>query len=406
MNVRERLAGVDRRLIIAERCTLNKKVDETANITIIIPTKNAGAEFRDTLDAIRRQTREPEVLVVDSGSSDGTVELARQFGARTISIPPESFNHGETRNLGIREGTGRFCVMLVQDAVPVGETWLENLIAPFSDERVVGVTGRHTPRPESDLVGRWQVEFRNSFLGDKLRVQEMDSWENFLTLSLEERLRLVSFDNVCSALRRDFWEKCPFQPLPFAEDLDWGVRAMAAGYKLVYNPSIRVLHSHTRPAAYHLRRSYVSGRVVPKLLHVPPSYTGVQNDDELFALLGFLCGEVRTILNEQVTDWRKFSTSSAAEPRLWESLLLAAGLRPAPPSYKLNAVRGSFYFMLEHLDGSREKSHDPVALESVITQALGEAAGSFAASYYNWCEVHGVVSEGMQRLDQALSKGV
>jgi rhamnosyltransferase len=381
-------------------------VDETAKITIIIPTKNAGPEFRDTLDAIRKQTRESEVLVVDSGSSDGTVELARQFGARTISIPPESFNHGETRNLGIRQGSGRFCVMLVQDAVPVGDTWLENLIAPFSDERVVGVTGRHTPRPESDLVGRWQVEFRNYFLGNELRVQQMDSWENFLTLDFQERLRLVSFDNVCSALRRDFWEKCPFQPLPFAEDLDWGVRAMAAGYRLVYNPAIRVVHSHTRPAAYHLRRSYVSGRVVPKLLHIAPAHTGVRNDEELFALLGFLCGEVRTMLTERVTDWRKFSTSSTAEPRLWESLLLAAGLRPAPPSYKLNAVRGSFYYMLEHLEGSREKFCDGEGLNSVITQALGEVAGSFAASYYNWCEAQGVVSEGMQRLDKTLSKGV
>ena len=103
----------------------------TATISIIIPTKNAGLEFRKTLEAIRGQTREAEVVVVDSGSSDGTVDLARQFRARTISIPPESFNHGETRNFGIRNSTGQFCVMLVQDAIPVGETWLEELISPF-----------------------------------------------------------------------------------------------------------------------------------------------------------------------------------------------------------------------------------------------------------------------------------
>jgi hypothetical protein len=71
-------------------------------------------------------------------------------------------------------------------------------------------------RPDSDLVGRWQVEYQNEFLGEKMLVQHMESWDTFLTLSFQERLRLVSFDNVCSALRRDFWGKCPFHALTFA----------------------------------------------------------------------------------------------------------------------------------------------------------------------------------------------
>jgi rhamnosyltransferase len=381
-------------------------VTDNAKITIIIPTRDAGAEFRDTLTAIRKQTRASEVVVVDSGSSDHTLDLARQFGARTISIAPESFNHGETRNLGIRHATGDVCVMLVQDAVPIGETWLATLMSRFSDERVVGVTGRHVPRPESDLVGRWQVEYRNDFLGDKIRIQEMESWDAFLALSFEERLRLVSFDNVCSALRRDVWEKYPFQALPFAEDLDWGVRAMAAGYRLIYDPSVRVIHSHTRSPAYHLRRSYISGRVVPKLLHVPPSHPGIGDEEELFALIGFLCGEVRTMLMEHVTDWKGFSTSCTAESSVWDSFLSAAGVRKPPPSYKLNPVRGSFYYILERLDEMREKHGEGRDLSAVVVHALGEAVGSFAASYYNWCDANGVVSEAMRHLDRTLSQGV
>jgi glycosyltransferase involved in cell wall biosynthesis len=381
-------------------------VADTATISIIIPTKNAGAEFRDTLAAIRKQTRASEILVVDSGSSDGTLDLACQFGARTISIAPETFNHGETRNLGIRHGTGQICVMLVQDAVPVGETWLETLIAPFSDEQVVGVTGRHIPRPDSDLLGRWQVEYQNEFLGDKIRIQRMESWDEFLGLSFEERLRLVSFDNVCSALRRDFWETCPFRPLPFAEDLDWGVRSLTAGRRLVYDPSIRVVHSHTRPAAYHMRRSYVSGRVVPKLLHLPPVNPGLRNDEELFALLGFLCGEVQAMVKEHVTDWKTFSVSCQPESRLWNSLSFAVGRRQPPPSYKSNPVRASFYHILESLETMREKNAGDLPLASVFASALGEAVGSFAASYYNWCDEQGVLSEGMKRLDKALAQGV
>jgi rhamnosyltransferase len=374
----------------------------TATISITIPTKNAGPEFRNTLAAIRRQTRESEVVVVDSGSSDGTPDVAREYGAQTISIPPESFNHGETRNFGIRQSTGQFCVMLVQDAIPVGETWLEELISPFSDMRVVGVTVAQVPRPDSDPVGRWQVEYRKRFLGEEKRVQELENWAHFTSLSFQERLRLVSFDNVCSALRREFWEHSPFQRLPFAEDLDWGVRAIAAGKRIVYNPSTAVIHSHSRPAAYHMRRSYLSGRIVPKLLRVAPPDVGVRNDAEFLGVLGSMCGEVRTMLTTQITDWREFCKSCIAEPGVWKSLLIGTGLRPPPPDYKLNPMRFDFYFVLEQLSGLAGTPD----WNSVVVQALGEIAGAFAASYYNWCEQRGSVSSGMRCLDRRLSKGV
>jgi len=374
----------------------------TATISIIIPTKNAGPEFRKTLEAIRGQTRESEVVVVDSGSSDGTLDLARQFRAQTISIPPESFNHGETRNFGIRNSTGRFCVMLVQDAVPVGETWLEEMLSPFSDARVVGVTGAQIPRPDSDPVGRWQVEYRRRFLGEEMRVQELESWEHFTSLGFQGRLRLASFDNVCSALRRESWEQNPFQRIPFAEDLDWGVRAIAAGKRIVYNPSARVIHSHSRSAAYHMQRSYISGRIVPKLLHLEPCAVGVRNDREFLAVLGAMCGEVQAMLSEPITDWPARRKSCIVEPGLWKSFLFATGLRPPPLGYKVSSIRGDFYFVLEELSGFAGMP----SWNSVIVQALGEAAGAFAASYYNWCEARGTISRNMRRLDWKLTKGV
>ena len=374
----------------------------TATISIIIPTKNAGPEFRDTLEAIRRQTRESEVVVVDSGSSDDTLDLARKFRAQTLSIPPESFNHGETRNLGIRHSTGQFCVMLVQDAIPLGETWLEEMISPFTDARVVGVTGVQVPRPDSDPLGRWQVEYRRRFLGEELRVQELESWEHFTSLGFQERLRLASFDNVCSALRRESWEQSPFQRISFAEDLDWGVRAIAAGKRIVYNPSARVIHSHSRPAAYRMRRSYISGRIVPKLLHLEPYAVGARNDGEFLAVLGAMCGEVQAMLTGQSFDRYGHVQSRIVQPSLWTSFLYATGLRHPPLGYNASSIRCDFAFILEELAAFAAMP----CWSSVIVQALGEAAGTFAASYYNWCEAHGPVSAGMRRLDRALSSGV
>jgi glycosyltransferase involved in cell wall biosynthesis len=377
----------------------------TATVSIVIPTKNAGSGFRATLESIRSQTLNSELVVVDSGSCDGTLDLGRQFGAQTISIPAGSFNHGETRNLGVRRATGQFCVMLVQDAVPVGETWLEHLISPFCDERVVGVSARQMPAPNADPVARWDVEYRNRFLGDVVRVEELESWDHFLSLTFEERLRVASCDNVCSAMRRDFWERCPFRILPFGEDLDWGVRALAAGYRLVYNPSVRVIHSHSRPATYHLRRSYISGKVVPKILHLPPVHTAARNDSEFLALLGFLAGEMQHLAAGGSSDWRAFCRSCGVKASLWDSFLMSIRLRPPRPSPKLNAIRTNLHFLLEQVADFQSSDGVPNR-NTILAQVFAKVVGDFAASYYNWCEVRGVLSEGMRRLDDSLSKGV
>lgn len=374
-----------------------------ATVSVVIPTKNAGAGFRETLEAIRNQKMQSEIVVVDSGSSDGTVEMARQFHANVITIAPESFNHGETRNLGIRHATGSFCVMMVQDALPVGIDWLGSLVEPFSDRRVAGVTVRQTPRGDSDPVGRWQVEYRNQFLGESVLVQELDNWEHFLHLDFQERLRLASFDNVCSAIRREFWEISPFQAVAFAEDLDWGVRALAARRSLVYNPAVSVIHSHNRPAAYHLRRSYISGRVVPKILHLQPRDPGIRDDEEFLELLGSVYGEVYTIINEGVCDWRDFGRTSCTDRGFWSDFLTSAGLRPCPPH---NHVRDTFYFVVEQLEGVCRRSQRPAPTSYIAVHALAQSIGNFAAEYYNWCEAKNSLSQSMRHLDQALSTGV
>ena len=374
-------------------------------VSVVIPTKNAGTGFNETMAALRKQPHPLEIVVVDSGSSDGTLDVAREHGARIVSIPPESFNHGETRNLGIRQTKGQFCIMLVQDAVPLGKSWLEEMLAPFADETVVGVTARQVPRPDSDSMARWQCDHRSRFLGAEARLQEAEVWENFLTLDFQERLRLASFDNSFSILRRSFWEQSPFRGLSFAEDLDWGVRAIAAGRRLVYQPSVCVLHSHTRPAVYHLRRSYISGRAVPKILHLPPEQPAARNDQEFLGLIGFLCGEARALLSES-GDWTQFFRCYDAVPGPVESLLAAAG-RPANwPGYRHNAARESFYSILDQLLGSDFASVPRKEAGAIVVKALAESVGAYAAMYHNWCEARHCDSDGMRRLAAALSIGV
>ncbi|HYM08626.1 MAG TPA: glycosyltransferase [Terriglobales bacterium] len=377
--------------------------------SIVIPTKNAGEGFRDVLEAIGRQKVPPaEVLVVDSGSSDNTPELARQYGARTISICPSAFNHGETRNLGLRETSSDFCVLLVQDAVPCHRDWLKNLVAPFADERVVGVSAKQEPRADADPFGRLEVEWGNRLMGEAVLVSEVRKWNDFLALNLDERVKLAWFNNVCSAVRRSFWEKHPFRSVPFAEDLDWSVRALAAGRRIAYNPTARVIHSHSRSAVYNLNRQYVGHRIVPKLVQCPFAEARVYTDEEFLRQIGHLCGEVEFMLRAELPGFPRrglLRNTALAAQEMWQSLLAAMGLRPPRLDVRQTALGQHFYGLLDEIQRA-EPACDSALRVHILVQALARSVGVFTASYYNWCEAHGAVSPQMRLLDQALSEGV
>src|SRR5262245_26582284 len=110
-------------------------------VSIVMPTRNGAATLPSLLDSLaRQQTNFPfETIAVDSSSSDNTVELLRDRVDQLIEIPHESFDHGLTRNLGIEHARGELIVLLVQDAEPVGDSWLSALIAPLlADPCVAG----------------------------------------------------------------------------------------------------------------------------------------------------------------------------------------------------------------------------------------------------------------------------
>lgn len=235
-------------------------------VSIVIPTRNAGEGFRDVLEAIRAQEPagpEVEIVLVDSGSTDGTRELGRQSGARVITIPGQEFNHGETRNVGIRHSRGSLIGCLVQDARPANRTWLAPLVAALEgDARVAGAYSRQLPWPEDDPLTRFLVSQWHQVQGAQRVCQALATPGTLADLPIAERRRVCTFDNVSSLLRREVWEQHPFRPVPFAEDLDWALRAVQAGLSLVYEPDSQVYHSHVRPFLYNMRRQYVDERVV------------------------------------------------------------------------------------------------------------------------------------------------
>ncbi|MDP9486373.1 MAG: glycosyltransferase family 2 protein [Actinomycetota bacterium] len=250
--------------------------------SVVVLTYNAGPAFEGLLESLIAQETDfdYEVLVVDSGSTDGTAELARRYGVGVHRIPQTAFDHGMTRNTGISLSRGEYVALIVQDAVPLDRWWLAAMVENLDrDGLVAGVYGRQIPRPESGaltraLVSGWPTaahERREQFVGTPGLYREMPP---------RERRLLATFDNVSSCLRRSVWEQIPFEQTSFGEDLRWGARVIEAGYKLVYEPRSAVLHSHERGGLYDLRRNYVDQLVLLDLFElelVPSSWRLVLN---------------------------------------------------------------------------------------------------------------------------------
>lgn len=238
--------------------------------SVVILTRNAGPGFLDLLDRlVAQQTNfRFEIVVVDSGSTDGTVELAESYGATVHRTSVAEFNHGATRNLGVSRSRGEYVALLVQDALPLDEQWLQAMVENFEREPLVaGVYSRQMPRPENSPLARVLVESWPTASPER-REQFADSPELYRKMLPEERRTLAAFDNVSSCLRRSVWEDIPFDHTRFGEDLRWGKRITEAGYKIVYEPRSTVLHAHERGTVYDLRRYYVDARLLLELFGI------------------------------------------------------------------------------------------------------------------------------------------
>jgi glycosyltransferase involved in cell wall biosynthesis len=221
-------------------------------ISVLIPVKNGGAELERCLQAIARQDVDDdvEVIVVDSGSSDGSRDIARAHGARVEEIKPSEFGHGRTRNLAARLAGGEILVFTSQDAVAANDAWLRRLVAPLADPDVGGVYGRQLPHDEATPPERYFLEF---LYGPTPRVQRIDDLEQ---LTYERTL----FSNVNSAMRRSTWAEHPFEDdVVMSEDQEWSRRVLLAGFAIVYAPEAAVRHSHAYSLRAAFRRFFDSG---------------------------------------------------------------------------------------------------------------------------------------------------
>lgn len=238
-------------------------------VSIVILTKNAAAYLPETLPAIFSQQVdfEYEVLAVDSGSQDGSLELLKRYPVRVVQIPPESFNHGETRNLGARSTSpdSQFIIFLSHDALPANSQWLQCLVSPLlNDAQVAGAFSRHIPRPgASASVVRQLVQLTQSG-GSQRLVKEMPETEEEFQA---KKFFYVFFSNTSSILRKTTWEKLPFPKADFAEDAIWAEQVLRAGYKIVFEPESVIIHSHNYKLVEQFRQNVDHAYAMNQLFH-------------------------------------------------------------------------------------------------------------------------------------------
>jgi glycosyltransferase involved in cell wall biosynthesis len=216
----------------------------TPEFSVIIPVKDGARYLSELLEAVSAQGEDAEVLVIDSGSRDDSVAIARAAGAEVIEIAPEEFGHGRTRNLGAERTRGRLIAFLTQDATPL-PGWLAAYREAFAlSDRVGAAYGPHLPRPDtSPMIARELVEFFAGFAPDGNPVVQRSGDPTFLA-------------NVNACYRRECWESIRFPDVAYSEDQAFGKAMLAAGWEKVYHPKAAVYHAHDYGPVTFMRRYF------------------------------------------------------------------------------------------------------------------------------------------------------
>jgi O-antigen biosynthesis protein len=242
-------------------------------VSVVIPTLNAGEELRGLLNKLKAQrgVRELEIVIVDSGSTDGTPELARSLGAVVVEIAAADFSHSHARNLGAEAARGDWLLFMVQDAFPIGDRWAFGMVRYLLDHAAQGVVAAscaETSRSDSDLMYDCNIATHYRFLGCH-DADRIGSYQGDDHMALRSQGQL---SDVACMIPRPLFLSYRYRG-DYAEDLDLGIRLIKDGHRVAMLASIKVIHSHNRPAYYYLKRSFVDVIFLVGLFedfHCPP----------------------------------------------------------------------------------------------------------------------------------------
>jgi glycosyltransferase involved in cell wall biosynthesis/2-polyprenyl-3-methyl-5-hydroxy-6-metoxy-1,4-benzoquinol methylase len=222
-------------------------------VSVVIPTYNAGDNFADLLKLLKNQEgiRQIEVVVVDSGSNDRTIEHCHTYGVKLIQINNSEFSHSYARNLGANKSRGDILLFMTQDAFPTSTKWMYHIIEPIFKENVAAVSCKEQCPEGTELYYRVASKRHSDFLGVSVSDVVCSKEKCVDELSLRANAGL---NDITCAVNKKIFMKFGYR-FNYAEDLDLGVRLINNGYKLKLLASEQVLHGHNRTASYYMSRA-------------------------------------------------------------------------------------------------------------------------------------------------------
>jgi len=223
-------------------------------VSIIMRSFNEAWALKETLPALLAQDYANwELIVIDSGSTDGSQELIRAMNpAHFIQITPQEYNPSRVMNLGMRLARSEICIFLNADATPQGSQWLRPLVEALQQPKVAACFGRQIPRPDCQAV--FACDYERCFGPQR----ESASWDHF-------------FSMVSSGLRKEVWQQRGFrEDLQYAEDDEYTRWCKAHGHDVVYVPESMAMHSHNYTPEQSYKRAFGDARAIGKAWRQSP----------------------------------------------------------------------------------------------------------------------------------------
>ncbi|ORA68755.1 glycosyl transferase [Mycolicibacterium elephantis] len=196
-------------------------------ISAVIRALNEEAHIGRLLHGLNSQSRRPdELILVDSGSTDRTVEIARAEGCKIVNISKHEFTFGRALNRGCEAASGEALLIVSAHVYPLYDDYLEHLVKPLANKDVAVVYGRQ--------VGDHRTKYSESRVMIKWFPKE-SIWDQGHPFS----------NNANALVRRSVWERLRYrEELTGLEDLDFAKRAMECRARVAYVAEAPVVHVH------------------------------------------------------------------------------------------------------------------------------------------------------------------
>jgi len=220
-------------------------------ISVIIPTYNAESYLPTLLESLKSQTVSFELIIIDSSSTDNTLEIAQKYTKNILTIPTDEFDHGGTRTKAGKVATGEIIVFLTQDALPYNKHTIKTLLDSFTDTSLGAVYGKQLPYDKSNLFGKHLRQFNYT---DESYTRTLDDKEMY-------GIKTAFLSDSFAAYKRSALEKIDWfkDGLIVGEDSYAGAMLILEGYALAYNAEAKVYHSHSYTCVQEFKRYFDIG---------------------------------------------------------------------------------------------------------------------------------------------------